>query len=229
MLAPVSTVASVFEVPAPAESPAARFTTAGRLAAAGTLVLGSACQLIAFVTIPSFDHTEDRLQWIADHPDRAEVSKLFDFLAMPFLFGTVIVYVLLSRRRSPRLAYAGGILLACGMVGLTATQGFETFEFNAAADGRFDLTALADAVDNISTAPAIAILLLFIPGAFFGLLTFVVALWRSEAVPRGAIALIPLFILTDFFLQQGVLGHAIAFVAASWIALALLTTRAAPA
>jgi hypothetical protein len=45
-----------------------------------------------------------------------------------------------------------------------------------------------------------------------------VALWRFRAVPRGAILLIPLFILTDFFLQMRVLGHAIALVGACWIA-----------
>jgi hypothetical protein len=64
--------------------------------------------------------------------------------------------------------------------------------------------------------------LLFIPGAFLGLLTMTAALWRSKAVPRGAVLLIPLFILTDLFLQQGVLGHAIALFGALWIASAVL-------
>ena len=42
--------------------------------------------------------------------------------------------------------------------------------------------------------------------------------------------LIPVFILTDFFLQMGVLGPAIALVAACWIASAvLLAGRVAPA
>jgi hypothetical protein len=108
------------------------------------------------------------------------------------------------------------------MVGLTAVQGFETLEFALAESGRVDLTTLADLVDNVSIAPAIAMLLLFIPGAFLGLLTMAVALWRSGAVPRGAVLLIPLFIVTDLFLQQGVLGHAIALAGAVWIASAVL-------
>jgi hypothetical protein len=74
----------------------------------------------------------------------------------------------------------------------------------------------------VSIAPAIAMLILFIPGAFFGLITLAAALWRSRAVPRGAILLIPLFILKDFFLQMGVLGHAIALAAACWIASSVL-------
>jgi hypothetical protein len=141
----------------------------------------------------------------------------------------VLVYVLLSRERSRRLAYAGGILLGCGMVGLTAIQGFETLEFALAQDGRFDLTALADAVDDVSTPPGIAMLLLFLPGAFFGLLTMTVALWRSVAVPRGAVALIPLFMLVDIVLGMGRLGHAISFVGACWISWAVLSAeRAGP-
>jgi hypothetical protein len=58
--------------------------------------------------MPQPDRTIDWLHWIADHPDLANLSKVFELLQMPFLFGTVLVYVLLSRQRSPRLAYAGG-------------------------------------------------------------------------------------------------------------------------
>ena len=217
-------VASVLEAPEPAASPAAQFTPLGRAAAAGTLVLGAALQLAAFLTIPDHDETVDRLRWVAANPDQADASKLFDVLAMPFLFGTVLVYVLLSRRRSPRLAYAGGVLLGCGMVGLSMLQGFETLEFAIASDGRIDPARIAGAVDDISSAPAIAMLLLFLPGVFFGLLTMAVALWRSGAVPRGAVLLIPAFMVTDIFLQQGVAGHAIALVGAAWIASAVLLT-----
>ena len=227
----MSVVAKMFKVPEPAASPAARFTPVGRIAAAATLVLGAGFQLASWLTEPAAnDPTADRLQWIADHPDAANLTKVFDLLAMPFLFGSVLVYVLLSRQRSPRLAYVGGILLGCGMVGLSAVMGFETLEFRLAQDGRFDPTALADTVDNISAAPAIAMLLLFIPPALFGLLTITVALWRSDAVPRGAILTIPAFIVLDFFLQMGLAAHAIAFVGNCWIASAVRGAgRAAPA
>lgn len=226
----MSRTARMFKVAEPAASPAARFTPVGRIAAAATLVIGAGFQLASFLTEPANDRTGDRLEWIAEHPDRANLTKVFDLLAMPFLFGTVLVYVLLSRQRSPRLACAGGILLGCGMVGLSAVQGFETLQFTLAQDGRFDLTALADAVDDLSAAPAIAMLVLFIPLAFFGLLTMAVALWRSDAVPRGAVLLIPAFIVVDFLLQMGLAGHAISFAGACWIASAILGAgRAVPA
>ena len=218
----MSSLAGLLRAPDLPGSAAVRWTGVGRLAAAATLVLAASFQLAAFVIEVQHSKTVDRLEWIAANPTRANIAKTFDLLAMPFLFGVVVVYVLLSRERSRRLAYAAGILLACGMVGLTAAQGFETLEFALAEDGRFDLTALSDVVDNISSAPAVAMLLLFVPGAFLGLLTMAVALWRSGAVPRGAVLLIPLFIVTDLFLQQGVLGHAIALLGALWIASAVL-------
>jgi hypothetical protein len=227
MLAAVSMAAAIVRAPDLAASPATRFTPIGRLAAAGTLVLGAAFQLAAFITEPKHDETVDRLQWIADNPERADLAKLFDVLAMPFLFGTMLVYVLLSRERSRRLAYTGGILLGCAFVGLSMIQGYEAFAFTVAQDGRFDLEALADVFEETSPA-LIAIFLLFIPGALFGLLTMTVALWRSQAVPLGAVALIPAFIVVDLFLGRGLEGHVISLVAACWIASAVLLAGRAP-
>jgi hypothetical protein len=212
---------TLWTVPDPASSPATRFTRWGRIGAVTTLVLAAGFQLAAFIAEPRHPETIDRLQWIADNEARANVAKTCDFLAMPFLFGVVIVYVLLSRERSRRLSYAGGIILACGMVGLTAAQGYEILLFDLTQDGRFDLTDLADASDGVA-APGIAMFLLFLPGAVFGLLTMAVALWRSQAVPRAPVLLIPAFIILDIPLQQGLLAHAVAFVGACWIAAVIL-------
>lgn len=140
-------VTSMLKVPNLAASPAANWTSAGRIAAATTLVLGAAFPLASHLMEPTTDRTIDWLRWIADHPDLANLTKVLELFQMPFLFGTVLVYVLLSRQRSPRLAYAGGILLGCGMVGLSAVEGYETLAYALAQDGRFDLTALADVVD----------------------------------------------------------------------------------
>jgi hypothetical protein len=220
----VSTIRSLLDVPDRAGSPARDFTPLGRWAAAATLLLGAGFQLASFALEPANDDTIDRLRWVADHPDRANVAKLADVLAVPFLLGTALVYVLLSRRRSPRLTYAAGALLGFGLVGLATVQGYETAQFGLAQDGRFDLETLADAVDDLTSPAAIAMIVLLLVGAFFGLLGMAVALWRSGAVPRGAVLLIPAFVVVDLILQQGLAGHAIQFVAASWIAWAVLST-----
>jgi hypothetical protein len=177
---------------------------------------------------PRTDRTIDWLHWIADHPDLANLMKVFELLQLPFLFGTLLVYVLLSRERSPRIAYAGGILFGCGLVGLSAVEGYETLAYALAQDGRFELTALADVVDAQSSAPAIVMLLLLILGMFFGFLTSAVALWRSRAVPRAAVLLIPAFLVVDLFLYEGLglapawASHVTSFVGACWIASAVL-------
>ena len=182
--------------------------------------------MVAFALFPNFDETIDRLQWIADHPARAELSKTFDLLAVPFLLGAAIVYILLARERSPRLAWTGGILLAFGMCGLLAAQGYETLEYALADDGRFDLTALADVVDNLATAPAIAMGILFLGGAALGILLTAAALWRSRAVPRGVPILMIVFIATDVALSQPLLAHVVALVGAVWVAESILRARA---
>jgi hypothetical protein len=228
-------VSSMLKVPKPAASPAANWTSAGRIAAAVTLVLGAAFPLASHLMGTTTNSTIDWLHWIADHPDLANLSKVFELLQMPFLFGTALVHVLLSRQRSPRLAYAGGILLGCGFAGLSAVEGYETLAYALAQDGRLDVQALADVVDAQSSTPAIVMLLIFIPFALIGLLTVTVALWRSGAVPRAAVLLIPAFMVVDFFLYEGFgiapawASHVISFVGACWIGSAvLLAGRAGP-
>jgi hypothetical protein len=115
------------------------------------------------------------------------------------------------------------------MVGLSAVHGYETLAYALAQDGRFDLTALADVVGAQSSTPAIVMLLIFLPFAFFGLLTSAVALWRSGAVPRAAVLLIVAFLVVDVFLGPEGFGIApdwvsrvISFVGACWIASAVL-------
>ena len=226
----MSLVSSMLKVPNLAASPAATWTSAGRIAAAATLVLGAAFPLASHLMVPvTVRSIYDWLHWVADHPDLANLSKVFELLQMPFLFGTVLVYVLLSRQRSPRLAYAGGILLGCGFVGLSAVHGYETLAYALVQDGRFDSTALADVVGAQSSTPAIVMLLIFILFAFFGLLTSAVALWRSGAVPRAAVVLIVAFLVTDVFLGSNGVGivpdwvcRVFAFVGACWIASAVL-------
>jgi hypothetical protein len=233
----MSLVSSMLKVPKPAASPAASWPSAGRIAAAVTLVLAAAFPLASHLIPPPIADrsTYDWLHWVADRPDLANLTKVFELLALPFLFGTVLVYVLLSRQRSPRLAYAGGILFGFGLVGLSAVEGYETLAYALALDGRFELTALADVVDAQSSVPAIVMLLLLVVGVFFGLLTSAVALWRSGAVPRAAVLMILAFLLVDLVLYEQFAiapawaSHVFDFVGACWIASAvLLAGRAGP-
>jgi hypothetical protein len=53
---------------------------------------------------------ESWLTWVADNPALANLSKTLDVLFVPFAVGSVVVYVLLGKARSPRLAWVGGFL-----------------------------------------------------------------------------------------------------------------------
>ena len=52
------------------------------------------------------------------------------------------------------------------------------------------------------------------------------ALWRSGAVPRGAVVLMLVFVILDVPLQRPLSGHLVALAGAAWIAWSIL--RAAP-
>jgi hypothetical protein len=93
------------------ESPILGLPLAGRIAAVAALVLGSGCQAVAFLLAPTPTDSTEWLTWIANNPGRGQLSKMFDVLAMPFLIATAAVYIMLGRKRSPRLAWIAGAAL----------------------------------------------------------------------------------------------------------------------
>lgn len=203
--------------------PAAGLSVPARSAAAATLILGTGLQAASWLIFAEPDSAA-RYIWIAANPGPAEVAKVFDVLAMPFLIGAVVVYVMLGRQRSPRLAWIGGVLLGAGLVGLTAIQGSEVLAFTLAEDDVLDPQTLAEVTDGLSSPSAIAVLALFLPGVAIGLLLTAAALWRSRAAPRPAVLLLVAFLTIDL-LGRGVEAHLIAFAAATWIAVTLLRAR----
>jgi hypothetical protein len=66
-------------------------------------------------------------------------------------------------------------------------------------------------------------------GVLFGLLVTIAALWRSRAVPCGAVVLILLFVVCDIALSRPLLAHVTALVAAVWIASLIYAARPASA
>ena len=114
-------------------------------------------------TPPTTDRTIDWLHWIADHPDLANLTKVFELLsdAVPVRYSARLRPALegalpphrICRRDPPRVRLSWPL----------GVEGYETLVYALAQDGRFELTALADVVDAESSAPAIVMLLLFPP------------------------------------------------------------------
>jgi hypothetical protein len=216
-------------------NPAATWPTAGRVAASATLVLAAGVPLVSHVTQPTLPGTEDAVAWAAADAGTAELTKLLDVLALPFLFGAALVYVLLSRQGSPRLAYAGGALLGCGLVGLSAVEGYEALAVSLAGDPRTDRDGLVTALDQTEGAAAMLMLVLLLGGALVGTLLLAGAFWRSGAVPREIAVLLPLPILVDVVVTEGLgigphwVSHALSLVVGCLIAGVVLSARPAGA
>lgn len=202
--------------------PASSLSMPARVAAAATLVLGFGLHL-ASVVILGVPHGSDPtawLTWVAENPGSAQVSKALDVLFVPFMVGGVVVYVLLGRLRSPRLAWVGGVLFAGGLVALATHEGYEAFAHTLVIDGSLDPEATVAVMLESSPADAVA-QILFLSGLVIGLPLTVLSLWRSQAVPRGAALLLLLFLVVDLAGRR-VESHLLGLAGAAWIAVVVL-------
>jgi uncharacterized membrane protein len=107
------------------------------------------------------------------------------------------------------------------MVGLAALHGMEQAAYGLTRAGnRTAAVAVLDAEDV--GLPGAVLVLLFLVGAFFGILTLVAATWRSPLVPRAVPVLVLAFAVLDFALGFGLVGHLVAVAAALVVAWAVL-------
>lgn len=218
----MTTTTTTPEGPGIGRHPASSLSMPVRVAAAATLVLGFGLHL-ASVVILDVPHGGDPtawLTWVADEPGSAQFSKALDVLFVPFMVGGVVVYVLLGRLRSPRLAWVGGVLFAAGLVGLATHEGYEAFAYTLVIDGSLDPEATVAVMLESSPADAAA-QILFLSGLAIGLPLTVLSLWRSQAVPRGAALLLLLFLVVDLAGRR-VESHLLGLAGAAWIAVAVL-------
>jgi len=203
--------------------PASSLGMPARLAAAATLVLGFALHLASLV-ISGTPHNSDPttwMTWVAENPGPAQLSKTLDVLFVPFMVGGVVVYVMLGRLRSRRLAWVGGVLFAGGLVGLASHEGYEAFAYTLVVSGSLDPQGAAGVLLESSPADTAA-QILFLAGLAIGLPLTVLSLWRSRAVPRAAALLLLLFLIVDLSGWR-VASHLLGLAGATWIAVVVLT------
>src|SRR5437867_592098 len=84
-------------------APAAGWTRGARWAAASTILAGG----LLWVVAELITFGKDRTMLSLEHPTAMGVSLSADLLAVPFMFGTMVIWFLLSHRRAPRLAWIG--------------------------------------------------------------------------------------------------------------------------
>jgi len=190
--------------------------------AAALLTLGGLLQVVEFVLEPRFGTTEQRIAWWADHPTQIGLSQAAGIVAIPFLIGGFWTMARLTREHSRRLTAVAVSLLTCGMVGLAVVHGVEmTANWLVQAGDSSGAMAIIDVSDP--GAPGIATFLLFLVGAMVGCLVLLAALVRSAYVPRLAPLFMLGFIVLDFALGSGVVGHVAGLAAGVVLAWAVVT------
>jgi hypothetical protein len=207
-------------------SPAADWTPAGRGAAAAALALGGALWTVGDLIGFGKDGA-DHIAYMREHSGAAGIGITADTLGTLFVAGAALAWFLLSRRRSPKLAVAGAVLLGIGLAMQCVLEGVELTQFALVRRGAFSVDRVTDALGS-STAmglPGYLFMSMFMVGAFAGIVVAMIALWRSRSISRPAIVLVLLFQLAQ---AVGVVpGSPFLLVGLVWMAVDLL--RSAPA
>lgn len=206
--------------------PAARLSTTLRVAAAATLVLGTGLHAAAWLVYsqPNLTTTYSSVAAGAVRPD---LSTALFLLGIPFWIASIAVYVLLGRRRSPRLAWTGGALLVFGFTMLAANLGTEIMTSFLVRQATITPAQAAQATRTLASLPATVMNPLFLIGVVLGIPLTAVSLWRSRAVPRTAAALLVVFLALDLAGESAisalsVIAHVVAVIPAGWIAVTVL-------
>jgi hypothetical protein len=213
--------------PVPTASPAAFWSGPTRVAGALTLVLSGLLWAIADIIGPHLNGAAS-LNWIAANPGLAGIGITADMLATPCLLGATAVWLLLSRRRSPRLAWTGAVLLVLGLTGQAMIMGVELVDYMVARSRKIDPTVYSAVVGDAPdpSLPGTVFMVMFFVGAFVGIVVMMVAVWRSRALPRAAAALLVAFQLTAS-VNPPFPTTVIATAGLVWMAVALLRTPVA--
>jgi hypothetical protein len=197
---------------------------AGRSRALPALLVtaGGVLQVVQFAIVPHDLEIPDRLAWWVEHPIRIGIAQAVGLLALPFLVGGFLVIGRLCLEHSRRVATAAVSLLVAAMVGLGAIHGLEMTTNWLAQDGAIEQATMVQAAADPGIA-GITLMVMFLGGALFGMVLLNVALWRSRFVPRVAVPFTVGFVVLDFFLGRGLLGHLSILVADVILAWAVVT------
>jgi hypothetical protein len=210
--------------------PAAHLSRNLRAASAGALVLGTGLAATSWLVYAESDLTAS-YTLVATGAGRPDLALALNVLATPFWIASVAVYVFLGRARSPRLAWTGGALLVAGLTALATNMGTEVMTSSLVQNHLIDPRQAAHATVTLDSGPATVMNMMFLLGVGLGIPLTGISLWRSRAVPRTAAALLVAFLLIDLagegagIAAVSVIAHVLAFVAASWVAVAVLRMR----
>lgn len=208
--------------PAVGTSPAHPFAGRSRALPALLVTVGGVLQVLQFAIVPHNFEIPDRLAWWVEHPTRIGIAQAAGLLALPFLVGGFLVIGRLCLPHSRRVTTAAVSLLVAAMIGLGAIHGLEMTTNWLAQAGDIEQATMVQAAADPGIA-GIALMVMFMGGALFGMVLLNVALWRSRFVPRVVVPFTVGFVVLDFFVGWGLLGHLSVLVADVVLAWAVVT------
>ncbi|GIH18933.1 hypothetical protein [Rugosimonospora africana] len=219
----MSTTTATTAVPAPVKarltSPVTGWTYAGRTGAAITLVASGLLWFAADV----IGFGQDHMTYLASHRTLAGLGVTADILAVPFLLGSVAVWLLMARRASPKLAWIGAILLVFGLTGQAMIEGVETIGYTVAQGDKINHTTFVDVTNHLVGLPGVVFMAMFFIGASLGIVIAMVAVWRSRAVPRAA-AVLPVAFQVAQTVGVPFPATALVLLGLVWMAIAVVRT-----
>jgi hypothetical protein len=126
------------------------------------------------------------LALVAAHPHLARVATLGAVVGALLMVPAALGAMRLAEGRAPRLAYAGGVLVAAGYICYFAVA-LSNIQIIAMAGRGGPLVDYAAVIDAAQSDPSTAwVFLLFVVGNLLGTLLLAAALLRSHAVPAWA-------------------------------------------
>ncbi|MCK0113641.1 hypothetical protein MWU75_15955 [Ornithinimicrobium sp. F0845] len=159
------------------------------------LVLAPLLQVAEVAISPLGGDTFGQFEAIAAHESAFVISVLLGLAATVLYVPAFVGLAHAVAQRSPVLALVAALLSICSMVGfggVRAVQGVQ-LELTQGAIDRDDAVALLDGANPIMAA----VLVLFMAGTLVGLITLVIAVWRSGRFPKAPLVMVLAFVLFD--------------------------------
>lgn len=164
-------------------------------ATAVCLILAPLLQVAEAAISPLIGDTAGQLDAIAAHHTTFVASVLLGLVATVLYIPALVGLALDVAQRSPVLTLVAAFASICAMVGFAgvrAVQGIQLALVQSPVD-QTDAVALIDGGNPILAV----VLMFFMAGTLVGMVTLVIAVWRSGRFPRMPLVLVLAFVMFD--------------------------------
>ncbi len=167
--------------------------------------LAKGIQYIVFE--PDFEHSSDQVRYFASH-DVYTYLQWLDLLFVVLVVPSILAMAVVSRRGAPRLAAAATLVMGGGFLMVLPLNLSSDHVAWVAAQNGLDPTGTGRLIDDIGSDPRTGLGVLgFLVAIVIGSVLVALALWRSQAIPSWAAALVGLGGATHIFI--GGFGHVV--------------------